>query len=326
MNEIKTNFTAGNWSVADDHFSKMFLLQNLKQFWLPEEVALANDLLTWKKLTKEEQTLYMRVLGGLTLLDTIQGDIGMPNIAEEVPSHQQKAVLTFMAGMENAVHARSYSNIFMTLATQDEINETFQWIEDNSHLQNKADIITDYYYQANPDLYLAMAASVALESFLFYSGFFYPLYLAGQGKLRASGDVISLIIRDESIHGVYVGLLAQKEAETLDERYGEGSRLKYEGYVYELFDKLLENEIAYTRDLYDGLGLTLEVIDFLKYNANKALMNLGLEARYKHDTVNSIVMNGLITDTTAIDFFSEKGTMYKKANVEAIRDEDFYFK
>ena len=57
---------------------------------------------------------------------------------------------------------------------------------------------------------MAMVASVFLESYLFYSGFFYPLYLAGQGKLTASGEIINLIIRDESIHGVFVGILAQQ--------------------------------------------------------------------------------------------------------------------
>lgn len=316
-NEIERIYTAGNWSVADDSFSKMFLLQNLKQFWLPEEVALANDLLTWKTLSKEEQTVYMRVLGGLTLLDTIQGDIGMPSIADTVTSHQQKAVLTFMAAMENAVHARSYSNIFLTLATQDEINETFRWIESQPHLQKKADIIADFYRKAPDNPYLAMVASVALESFLFYSGFFYPLYLAGQGKLRGSGDIISLILRDEAIHGVYTGLLAQQQVK----EYG----YNFENEVLQLFDDLLLNETAYTRELYDDIGLTLEVIDYLKYNANKALSNLGFAPRYSHDPVNRIVLNGLNTDSTAIDFFSEKGTMYKKATVDPLRNDDFDF-
>lgn len=55
-----------------------------------------------------------------------------------------------------------------------------------------------------------MVASVYLESFLFYSGFYYPLYFYGQGKLMQSGEIINLILRDEAIHGVYVGLLAQE--------------------------------------------------------------------------------------------------------------------
>lgn len=316
-------YTAGNWSVKDDEWSKMFLLQNLKQFWLPEEISLTGDLLTWKELNNDEQSSYMKVLGGLTLLDTIQGDVGMPEIADSVTSHQQKAVLSFMGAMENAVHARSYSNIFLTLASQDEITKTFNWIENNPHLQRKAEIIHNFYRKANgsaQESYMAKVASVALESFLFYSGFFYPLYLAGNGKLRNSGEIISLIIRDESIHGVFVGLLAQQEVINNPVELGN-----IEGEVYQLFDDLMESEVKYTRELYDKIGLTHEAMDFVKYNANKALANLGYDERYDHEKVNPIVMNGLDTSGTAIDFFSTKGSMYKKPTVEAIRDEDFYF-
>ena len=316
-------YTAGNWSVKDDEYSEMFLLQNLKQFWLPEEVSLTNDLLTWEELSRPEQLAYMRVLGGLTLLDTIQGDIGMPEIAETADSHQQKAVLTFMAAMENAVHARSYSNIFLTLASQDDIDETFRWIERNGHLQKKAQIIATRYRMSKDttyDSYMAKAASVALESFLFYSGFYYPLYLAGQGKLRSSGEIISLIIRDESIHGVFVGLLAQKEIEGMPTEFVD----MVEDQTLLMFDELLENEIAYTREIYDDIDLTHDVINFVKYNANKALNNLGYPARYEHDKVNPIVLNGL-TIGGSHDFFSQKSSSYKKPTVEAVQDSDFYF-
>lgn len=316
--------TAGNWNIPDDDFSEMFVLQNLRQFWLPEEISLSGDLLTWKYLTSDEKDTYKKVLAGLTLLDTIQGDVGMNKIAEHVRSHQHKAVLSFMGGMENAVHARSYSNIFLTLASGEEIDHLFEWVKGNPHLQRKGRLITEFYEGASDydlTLYKAMVASVALESFLFYSGFYYPLYMAGQGKLVASGEIINLIIRDESIHGVYVGVLAQQ----LLENYGPDTALEMEFFTYELFDELLENEIEYTRELYDRLGLTHDVINFVKYNANKALNNLGYESRYEHGEVNPIVINGLDTKSKSHDFFSTKGNSYKKAIVEPIRNEDFIF-
>lgn len=193
--------TAGNWNKKDDDFSEMFMLQNLKQFWLPEEVSLSNDTLTWKKLTEDEKETYSKVLAGLTLLDSLQGDVGMPDIARHVNSHQKKAVFTFMSGMETAVHARSYSNIFLTLESSKRINELFEWVKENPYLQKKGLIIKKYYDEIVDDYTLAkaMSASVALETFLFYSGFYYPLYMAGQGKLVGAGEIINLIIRDESI-------------------------------------------------------------------------------------------------------------------------------
>lgn len=315
--------TAGNWNRKDDDYSEMFILQNLKQFWLPEEISLSNDTLTWKKLTQDERDTYSKVLAGLTLLDSLQGDVGMPDIARHVSSHQKKAVFTFMGGMETAVHARSYSNIFLTLEPSKRINELFEWVKENPYLQKKGAIIKKYYDEIvdNYTLAKAMSASVALETFLFYSGFYYPLYMAGQGKLVGSGEIINLIIRDESIHGVYTGLNYQELLKRLTQEQVEG----LEKFTLNLFDELLENEIGYTRYLYDQVDLSIDVIDFVKYNANKALNNLGYEVRYEHDNPNPIVLNGLNVGKKTHDFFSVKGDSYKKAVVVAIKDEDFYF-
>lgn len=325
MTNANAIHTAADWSRHEDDFTQMFYAQNVKQFWLPEEVSLNGDLLSWKALSPAEQTTYMRNLAGLTLLDTEQGNTGMPIIAQHIAGHQRKAVLNFMAMMENAVHAKSYSNIFMTLAPTETINEVFEWVKTNPYLQRKAALITGLYRDIKEDdvlsLYKALVASVYLESFLFYSGFYYPLYFAGQGKLTSSGEIINLIIRDEAIHGVYVGLLAQ-------EIYGKQEpdvQLEMHDFAVELLTELYDNEVAYTEDLYDAVGLTHDVKRFLRYNANKALQNLGFGPYFEDERPNPIVMNGLNTKTKSHDFFSQKGNGYKKATVEALKDSDFYF-
>ena len=47
--------------------------------------------------------------------------------------------------------------------------------------------------------------------------------------------------------------------------------------MYDLLYTLYENEEGYTESLYDTVGWTEEVKTFLRYNANKALMNLSTE-------------------------------------------------
>ena len=316
---------AANWSKHDDNFTQMFYNQNTKQFWLPEEISLNGDLLTWKFLNDQEKDTYKKVLAGLTLLDTEQGNTGMPRIAERVEGHQRKAVLNFMAMMENAVHAKSYSNIFLTLASTEEINDVFEWVKENKYLQNKAKMIVGIYDQIKEDdsisLYKAMVASVYLESFLFYSGFYYPLYFYGQGKLMQAGEIINLIIRDEAIHGVYIGLLAQEIYNNQDEQ----TKVELKKFALDLLHQLYENEMLYTADVYDQVNLTSDVKKFVRYNANKALQNLGFEPEFEEEDVNPIVLNGLDTKTKSHDFFSMKGNGYKKALVEHVKDEDFYF-
>lgn len=169
---------------------------------------------------------------------------------------------------------------------------------------------------------MAMVASVFLESYLFYSGFFYPLYLAGQGKLTASGEIINLIIRDESIHGVFVGILAQQ----LFVELSAEDQQEVQKETQELLMELYEIEMAYTEEIYTSIGLVEDVNRFVRYNANKGLMNLGLEPKFEEEEINPIVLNGLRTDTKNHDFFSVKGNGYVKAtNVEKLSDDDFVF-
>ncbi|MFX3622486.1 MAG: class 1b ribonucleoside-diphosphate reductase subunit beta [Ectobacillus sp.] len=318
---------AVNWNKKEDEYSLMFWKQNIAQFWTEDEISVSSDKNVWVQLSKEEQTAYKRVLGGLTLLDTKQGGEGMPLILLHVDNLQAKSVLAFMGAMEE-VHAKSYSHIFTTLATEEEIDEIFKWVDEHPLLEKKASLITNYYRRlfkpvvTTKELYMAMTASVFLESYLFYSGFFYPLYLAGQGKMTASGEIINLIIRDESIHGVFVGMLAQE----LFAKMSEQEQQEAKAETLELLLDLYENEKAYTEEIYAEIGLVDEVNRFVRYNANKALMNLGLDPYFEDEEINPIVLNGLRTDTKNHDFFSVKGNGYVKAtNVEKLTDEDFLF-
>ncbi|EQF23359.1 ribonucleotide reductase, small chain family protein [Clostridioides difficile CD160] len=311
---------AVNWNREEDGFTQAFWEQNVKQFWLPEEISVSKDIKVWNELSDKEKELYKKVLGGLTLLDTKQGNNGIPSMMSLTENLQRKAVLSFMGTMEE-IHAKSYSSIFMTLLSNSEIDELFEWIETEPTLQKKADLVLAQYENTTnqKDLYLSMVTSVFLESFLFYSGFFYPLYLSGQGKMVASGEIISLILRDESLHGKYIGLLAQ---EIYDE-FDEIDKKKLKEKMYSILDNLMENEIEYTNAIYKESGLEKEVVNFLKYNANRALENLGFEKLYIVDAINPIVLNGLSTETKTHDFFSTKGNGYQKGVYEELEDEDF---
>lgn len=316
-----------NWNRSEDDYSLMFWKQNISQFWTEEEIAISSDKNAWFDLSRKEKTAFKNVLGGLTMLDTKQGGEGMPLILLHTKNLQAKSVLAFMGAMEE-IHAKSYSSIFTTLATEDEIDKIFEWVEENPLLTRKSDLISEKYDKlfkrkvSNKELYMAMVASVFLESYLFYSGFFYPLYLAGQGKMTASGEIINLIIRDESIHGVFVGMLAQELYAKLSLKDKEEVNKE----THELLMNLQENEEKYTVELYTEIGLVDEVQKFIRYNANKALMNLGLDSYFEDEDINPIVLNGLKTDTKNHDFFSVKGNGYiKTLNIEQLSDDDFTF-
>ncbi|MDN6012970.1 MAG: class 1b ribonucleoside-diphosphate reductase subunit beta [Lactococcus sp.] len=315
------NYTkAINWNNIEDVIDKSTWEKLTEQFWLDTRIPLSNDLDDWRSLSDVERNLVSHVFGGLTLLDTVQSDTGMDSLRADARTQHEEAVLNNIQFMES-VHAKSYSSIFSTLNTKTEIDEIFAWIDDNENLQYKAQTVNKIYQNGTP--LEKKIASVFLETFLFYSGFFTPLYYLGNNKLANVAEIIKLIIRDESVHSTYIGYKFQLGFDEL----GDEEQEALKSWAYDLLYDLYANEEIYTDDLYDQLGWAEDVKTFLRYNANKALMNLGFDPLFPDTAsdVNPIVMNGLSTGTTNHDFFSQVGNGYLLGQVEAMSDDDYNF-
>ena len=310
-----------NWNAVEDPVDLDVWNRLTANFWLPEKVPLSNDIQSWASLKEHERTLTMRVFTGLTLLDTIQGTVGSMSIIPDARTQHEEAVITNIAFMES-VHAKSYSSVFSTLCSTDDIEEAFRWSEENEHLQNKARIVLDYYRGDDP--LKRKVASTLLESFLFYSGFYLPMHWSSRAKLTNTADLIRLIIRDEAVHGYYIGYKYQLAlAEQSQERQEE-----LKEYTYDLLMELYNNECKYSADLYDEIGLTEEVMKFLQYNANKALMNLGFDPLFPKETTNvsAAILSALSPNSDENhDFFSGSGSSYVIAKHQATEDEDWDF-
>ncbi|WAL40235.1 class 1b ribonucleoside-diphosphate reductase subunit beta [Brevibacterium sp. BRM-1] len=319
--KLVSHVDAINWNRVQDDVDSDVWDRLTANFWLPEKVPLSNDVQSWSTLTQEERTLTMRVFTGLTLLDTIQGTVGAVSLIPDSLTPHEEAVYTNIAFMES-VHAKSYSSIFSTLTSTREIDDAFRWSTENQNLQRKAEIILNYYRGDEP--LKRKVASTLLESFLFYSGFYLPMYWSSHAKLTNTADLIRLIIRDEAVHGYYIGYKYQRGLERVD----EAKREELKDYTFNLMFELYENEVQYTHDLYDSVGLSEDVKKFLHYNANKALMNLGYEAMFPATVtdVNPAILAALSPNADENhDFFSGSGSSYVIGKAVNTEDEDWDF-
>lgn len=313
--------SAINWNKLEDDKDLEVWDRLTGNFWLPEKVPVSNDLPVWRGMSEAEHTLTMRVFTGLTLLDTIQGTVGAVSLIPDALTPHEEAVYTNIAFMES-VHAKSYSSIFSTLCSTRQIDEAFSWSEENEYLQRKARIVLDYYEGDSP--LKRKVASTLLESFLFYSGFYLPMYFSAHAKLTNTADVIRLIIRDEAVHGYYIGYKYQKGLE----RVGEDKRSELRDYTYDLLNELYDNEVEYTSSLYEPVGLTQDVEKFLRYNGNKALMNLGYPALFPQEIcdVNPSILAALSPNADENhDFFSGSGSSYVMGKSVETDDDDWDF-
>lgn len=312
-----------NWNRLDDEKDLEAWNRLTGNFWLPEKVPLSNDTASWATLKAGERRLTIRLFTGLTMLDTVQATIGAIAMMPDAVTPHEEAVLTNIAFMES-VHARSYSSIFSTLCLTPEIDDAFRWAEENPHLQAKAARIKEAYALADGTPLAPLkkkAASVMLEGFLFYSGFYLPLWWSSRAKLTNTADLIRLIIRDESVHGYYIGYKFKRGEESLT----ADQRAELKDWVFSLIFDLYGIEEHYTEELYDEVGLTEDVKRFLQYNANKALMNLGYEPLFPTTAgdVNPAIIAALSPNDENHDFFSGSGSSYVIGKAVATSDDDW---
>jgi ribonucleoside-diphosphate reductase, beta subunit len=133
----------------------------------------------------------------------------------------------------------------------------------------------------------------------------------------------SVTITGNCVHGYYIGYKFQI---AYNNSTPERQKELYDFTVNMVHD-LMENEIKYTESLYDGLGLTEYVKPYLKYNANKALNNLGFEGIYSPEESQPPIqilasLNPAGEENT--DFFSGVPT-YVMGDVESTTDDDWDF-
>ncbi|MEZ5090764.1 MAG: ribonucleotide-diphosphate reductase subunit beta [Micropruina sp.] len=164
-----------------------------------------------------------------------------------------------------------------------------------------------------------------LESFLFYSGFYAPMYWSSHAKLTNTADLIRLIIRDEAVHGYYIGYKYQqalKEADPGPPRRAEGLHLRPALRVVRERGELHRGPVRPAR------AFTEDVKMFLRYNANKALMNLGYEPLFPKQatTVSPAILAALSPNADENhDFFSGSGSSYVMGKAVNTEDSDWDF-
>lgn len=310
-----------NWNRVTDDKDLEVWNRLTANFWLPEKVPLSNDIAQWQRMTDQERTLTMRVFAGLTLLDTVQATVGEICQIQDARTEHEEAVYTNIAFMQ-AVHARSYSSVFSTLASTRQIDDAYAWAIANRELQQRAKAVLVHYYGDDP--LKRKVASTLLSSLLLYAGFYLPLHLSCHATMTNTADMIRLILRDKAVHGYYSGYKYQRGLDGSS----QARREELHEFTHTLLDELYKLELAYSGELYEPLGLMDDVAVFVRYNANKALMNLGETTRFSADEtqVNPEIIAALAPDADENhDFFSGSGSSYVMGKAEDTDDSDWNF-
>lgn len=293
--------------------------QAMNNFWIPEEINLAQDKKQYPKLVEEERRAYDKILSFLIFLDSLQ-TANLPNVGDYITANEVNLCLCIQTFQE-AIHSQSYSYMLDSICEPDKRDEIlYQW-KDDEHLLARNTFIGNIYNafqeEKSVDNFLrVLIGNYILEGVYFYSGFMFFYNLARNGKMTGSAQEIRYINRDENTHlWLFRNIIneLQKEESHLftDEIKEEFRQMIKEG---------AEQEIAWGHyvigDQIEGLNKEM-ITDYIQYLANLRCQGIGLENVYEghEEEPESMSWVSNYSDANMIrtDFFEARSTAYAKS-------------
>lgn len=249
-------------------------------FWIPEKIDLTQDRVDYNNLTNYEKEAYDGILSFLIFLDSIQTN-NIPNISDYITAPEINLILSIQTFQE-AIHSQSYQYIIESILPKETRNYIYdKWREDKILFERNRYIAEIYQnFLDNPDdknFARVIVADYLLESIYFYNGFNFFYLLASRNRMMGTSDIIRLINRDELSHIVIF-------QQMIKEIQNENPNFFDEKIIYEMFEKAVEQEIAWTNHIIGGniLGITEKTTEsYTKWLANERLKGIGLQPLYE---------------------------------------------
>lgn len=291
-------YKAINWNDMEDRVDKSAWARLNDIIWEPRHVPVKEDKKEFLQLDEPVQEALLRAFGTLTFSSGLQMKNGLEQIKVDAITPEESAVLNALQYLESIAN-KGYSYVIHELTDSEKVKNTLDWADDNPYLQKKIHTLNRIYQGG--DALQKKAADVILETALYHSGFYAPLYLFGQGKMVRTAEIVKLALRGTSFGGIYPGYKFRLGYKKL----GKTEQVELKQWIDDLYQKLVANEEKHIELMYEGTGWADDVKHYLYYSVNKTYLNLGFQAKYPDtaDTINSTIEKGVIKSAVFEDFF-----------------------
>ena len=293
--------------------------QAMNNFWVPEEISLAQDLKDYPKLSVHEKSAYDKILSFLIFLDSIQ-TANLPRISEYITANEVNLCLSIQTFQES-LHSQSYSYMLDTICSPEERNEIlYQW-KDDKHLLDRNTLIGNIYNEfttsSDKKTFLkVIMANYILEGIYFYSGFMFFYNLSRNGKMPGSAHEIRYINRDENTHlWLFRNIIIELQKEEPELFTDENINM-----IKDLLKQGVEQEIEWGKyvigDNIPGLSSKM-VEDYILYLGNLRWSGLGYGTLYEghNEEPEDMKWVGQYSNANMVktDFFEARSTAYAKS-------------
>ncbi|TNE67535.1 MAG: ribonucleotide-diphosphate reductase subunit beta [Alphaproteobacteria bacterium] len=289
--------------------------------WLPEEVPLAEDVRDWaRKLSDSEKNLLTQIFRFFTQSDIEVNNCYMKHYTKVFKPTEVQMMLAAFSNMET-IHIAAYSHLLDTLGMPETEYSAFLRYKE---MKDKY----DYMQQFGSDDLRSVALTLAVfgaftEGLQLFASFAMLLNFPRFNKMKGMGQIISWSVRDESLHCESIVKLFKTLTSENPELWDES--LKTE--ITEACKTIVEHEDAFI-DLAFGMGPIEglkgeEVKQYIRYIANRRLLQLGLEEVYDADKNPLPWLDSMLNAVEHTNFFENRATEYSKAATRGSWDEAF---
>jgi len=275
-------------------------------FWVPEEISLTKDKIDHKDASDAVKHIFTSNLLRQTALDSIQGRAPFQVFGPVVSIPELEALTLTWSFFETSIHSKSYSHIIRNVygVPKDEFNK----IHDTSEIANMASAVGRYYEDLHilnmrkelgeeiplrahkRAIWLALHASYALEALRFMVSFATSLAMVENKIYIGNGNIISLILQDEILHGEWTAWLINQVPKDDPEFIEIAEEAKDE--VYALYMDVIREEKEWAEYLFKKgvvIGLNAQILkDFVDYTAFTKLKEVGIKYLEEHPKTSPI--------------------------------------
>ena len=290
-----------------------FLKTQKGSFWGPDEVTLMKDQIDFKEASRSTRHIYTSNLLRQTTLDSIQGRSPV-QIFTPISSVPEIEGLALWWSAFEQIHSESYSHIIKNIYNVPV--EQFNAIHNTPEIVQMASGIDRYYndlhelnskkaleWRAHIDVaegrapkeilkwvtvdehehikatYMALIASYGLEAIRFMVSFATSLGMVENRIFIGSGNLISLILQDETLHTKWTAYIINQLVKT-DPRFREvASEMRKESLA--ALESVIDEEKAWAKYLFkEGpmVGLNEKImVDFVDHTAPLKLAEIGIK-------------------------------------------------
>jgi len=296
-------------------------LQQQRVHWLPEEVPLADDVKDWHRtLTAGERNLLTHIFRFFTQSDVEVNNCYMKHYSQVFKPIEIQMMLSAFSNIET-VHIAAYSHLLDTIGIPESEYSAFLKYQ---QMKDKYDYLQEFNVDTKENIAKTLAMFGAFtEGLQLFASFAILMNFPRFNKMKGMGQIVTWSVRDESLHTASIINLFRTFIDENPEVWNEELRRD----LYVCCETVVTHEDAFI-DLAFELG-SIEGLEagevklYIRYIADRRLMQLGLQSVYRIEKNPLPWMEEMLNGVEHANFFENRATEYSKAATRGTWEEAF---